>query len=356
MNRKRGLVLEVLSTSPELQELLVEVDGEKQRAYNYPLFAGPVEVGQEVLLNTTAVELGLGTGGRHFVLPTSPGGKLGAGHIMKLRYTPIQFNALSVEEEDSPYHSQLAAFETLAGMPVVVATLHSLLPTITAALRFKPSGQRREILIAYLMIDGAALPLALSRLVPQLKKTGLIDFTITCGQAFGGDYEAVNLYSGLAAAKVLGADVAVVAMGPGIVGTGTKWGTTAVQQGEAVNTVSVLGGRAVAVPRLSFADPRPRHRGVSHHTLTALGRVALAPAIVALPQLSENQLSLVKRQLVQGKVAQRHLLEIADASYVLPILKDLGIPLSTMGRGAEEERAFFLAGAAGGAVASSLLA
>ena len=40
MNRKRGLVLEVLSTSPELQELLVEVDGEKQRAYNYPLLQG----------------------------------------------------------------------------------------------------------------------------------------------------------------------------------------------------------------------------------------------------------------------------------------------------------------------------
>ena len=128
MNRKRGLVLEVLSTSPELQELLVEVDGEKQRAYNYPLFAGPVEVGQEVLLNTTAVELGLGTGGRHFVLPTSPGGKLGAGHIMKLRYTPIQFNALSVEEEDSPTTASLQPLKPLPACQVVVATLHSLLP------------------------------------------------------------------------------------------------------------------------------------------------------------------------------------------------------------------------------------
>jgi len=355
MVRKWGVVREIIFTEPQLQELLVEVDGKLQRAYNYPQLAGSLQVGAKVLLNTSAVELSLGTGGRHFVLPTQSGGELGPGHIMKLRYTPLQFNSLSVEEEDSPLHSQIQEFESLAGMPVLIGTLHSQLPPMAAGLRFTEEGTRRGLKIAYLMTDGAALPLALSRLVPRLRKAGLIDFVITCGQAYGGDYEAINLYSGLAAAKVLGADAALVAMGPGIVGTGTTWGTTAISQGEAINAVNILGGRPVAVPRLSFADPRSRHRGVSHHTITSLGKVALTEAILALPKLKPEWEQLVHRQLTEVGLAVKHKLLIADSSYVLPLLEKLEIPLSTMGRGPREEEAFFLAAAAAGVIGVSLL-
>ena len=356
IHRQAGVVRQVLLSQEQLQELLVEVNGRLERAYNYPQLAGPVREGQEVLLNTNAVELGLGTGGRHFVLPASPGGSLPEGHIMKLRYTPLQFNCLSVEEEASPYHKQLQKFESLEAMPVAVGTLHSLLPAMAAGLRFTPGGRRRKLKIAYLMLDGAALPLAFSRLLPQLRAAGLVDFTITCGQAFGGDYEAVNLYSGLGAAKVLGADAALVTMGPGIVGTGTIWGTTAIQQGEAINAVGILGGRAVAVPRISFSDPRPRHRGLSHHTLTALGKVALRPATVALPKLDAAETAYLRSQLLQANLEAKHRFESVDAGYALPLLAELGIHLSTMGRGVETERPFFLAGAAGGAMAASLLA
>lgn len=354
MIRKWALVRKIITSDPQLQELEVEVDGELARAYNYPALAGAAQVGEQVLLNTSAVELGLGTGGRHFILPTKSGGELAAGHIMKLRYTPLQFNCLSVEEEASSYHRQIQEFESLAGMPVVVGTLHSQLPAMAAGLRFTPCGRRRQLQIAYLMTDGAALPLALSRLLPKLQQAGLIDFTITCGQAYGGDYEAINLFSGLAAAKVLGADVALVAMGPGIVGTGTTWGTTAVSQGEAINCVGILGGRAVAVPRISFADPRSRHRGISHQTLTVLEQVALKPAIVALPQLPKGQAEHVQRQL--AKLPKLHQLQTVDAGYVLGELLELKIPLSTMGRGVEEEEAFFLAAAAAGVIGADLLA
>lgn len=354
--RKYGVVREVIFSEPQLQELVVEVEGKLQRAYNYPQLAGQVEIGAQVLLNTCAVELGLGTGGRHFVLPTAAGGQLAAGHIMKLRYTPLQFNSLSVEEEDSPFHRQLEEFESLEGMPVILGTLHSMLPCLAAGLRFTESGHSRQLKIVYIMTDGAALPLALSRLLPKLRGAGLVDLAITCGQAYGGDYEAINLYSALAAAKVLGADAAVVAMGPGIVGTGTTWGTTALSQGEAVNAVSILGGRPVAVPRISFADPRPRHRGLSHHTITALGKVALKPAILALPKLQPQEEELVHEQLVQAGLDRLHQIKKMDASYVLSQLAKLQIPLSTMGRGVEEERAFFLAAAAGGAIAADLLA
>lgn len=347
-----GLVKRMLYQSPELEELEVELGGELARAYNYPRLAGSVAVGERVLLNTTAVELGLGTGGRHFVLPQKEGGELGAGHLMQLRYTPLQFNRLSVEEEDSPFHEQLKECESLDGLPVVVGTLHSQLPPMAAGLRFTIEGERRGGKIAYIMTDDAALPLDFSRLVPRLKAQGLIDFTITLGSAYGGDYEAVNIYSALLAAKVLGADAVLVSMGPGIVGTGTTWGTTALSQGEIINAVSVLGGRAVAVPRISFADPRGRHRGISHHTLTALGKVALRSAILALPKLPQELAAELEGQL--GGLSQHHF-AVREGSFVLDILAQLEIPLSTMGRGVEEERPFFLAAAAGGICGAELV-
>ena len=110
---------------------------------------------------------------------------------------------------------------------------------------------------------------------------------MTTGQSFGGDLETVTVHTGLLAARhVLGADIAVIAQGPGNLGTGTRWGFSGVAAGEAVNAVAALGGRPVASLRISDADPRMRHRGVSHHSLTAYGRVALARADVVVPALA----------------------------------------------------------------------
>src|SRR4029078_13443465 len=99
--------------------------------------------------------------------------------------------------------------------------------------------------------------------------------TLTTGQSFGGDLETVTVHTGLLAARhVLGADIAVVAQGPGNLGTGTPWGFSGVALGEAVNAHATLGGRPVGSLRVSGGDARPRHRGVSHHSLTAYGKVA----------------------------------------------------------------------------------
>ena len=134
------------------------------------------------------------------------------------------------------------------------------------------------------MSDGGALPLWFSRTVSGLREAGWLAATVTVGQAFGGDLEAVTLHSGLLAARlVLGCDVVVVTQGPGNLGTGTRWGFSGVAAGEAVNAAAVLRGRPVAALRVSAADPRARHRGVSHHSLTAYGRVALAAADVVVP-------------------------------------------------------------------------
>ena len=134
------------------------------------------------------------------------------------------------------------------------------------------------------MLDGGALPAWFSRTAAALREAGWLAGTVTVGQAFGGDLEAVTVHTGLLAARhVLGAEVAVVAQGPGNLGTGTRWGFSGVACGEAVNAAAVLGGRPVASLRVSEADPRDRHRGLSHHSLTAYGRVALASADVPVP-------------------------------------------------------------------------
>ncbi len=102
----------------------------------------------------------------------------------------------------------------------------------------------------------------------------------------------MTVHSGLLAARhVVDADIAIVAQGPGNLGTGTRWGFSGVAAGEAVNAAAVLDGRPVGSLRVSFADPRERHQGVSHHSLTAYGRVALAAADVVLPGLPEPQAS-----------------------------------------------------------------
>ena len=96
------------------------------------------------------------------------------------------------------------------------------------------------------------------------------------------------MHTGLLAARhVVGADVAVVVQGPGNVGTGTRWGFSGVACAEVLHAADVLGGRGVASLRVSGADPRERHRGISHHSRTAYGRALLTPADVPVTALSD---------------------------------------------------------------------
>src|SRR5690606_17071476 len=107
--------------------------------------------------------------------------------------------------------------------------------------------------------------------------------TVTSGHAFGGDLEAVALPSALAlAVHVGGAEVVVVGMGPGVVGTGTTLGTTGVEVAGIVDTATALGAEPLVCVRASSADARDRHRGISHHTATALA-LARSGAVVPVP-------------------------------------------------------------------------
>ncbi len=166
--------------------------------------------------------------------------------------------------------------------------------------------------------------------------------------------EAVTPHTGLLAARhVLEADVAIVTQGPGNLGSGTRWGFSGVSAGEAVNAAAVLGGRPVAALRVSEGDLRERHIGVSHHSLTAYGRVALAPAQVAVPVLPGDFGRRVAEQ--SRPLAARHQLVEVPVDGLHEALRGSPVRLSTMGRGLEEDLAYFLASAAAGRHAASLL-
>ena len=323
-----------------------------RRALCYPALTGSPEAGQRVLLNTTALDLGLGTGGYAMVvaLPDRlPADAELPGHLIKARYTPLQACVRGADEQGSPWHEVLRDADDIGGMPVVVADLHSALPAVLAGL-FSISS---ELTVVYVMQDGGALPAWFSRSCSGLRDAGWLAGVVTTGQSFGGDLETVTMHTGLLAARhVLNASVAVVTQGPGNLGTGTRWGYSGVAAGEAVNAAAALGGRPVASLRVSSADARSRHYGVSHHSLTAYGRVALAPADVVVPSLGGEFGQLV--QAGAAALADRHRLVTVPVDGLEEALSGCPVPLSTMGRGLEEDRAYFLTAAAAGAHAGRL--
>ncbi|MGO4598378.1 DUF3866 family protein [Terrabacter sp. 2RAF25] len=359
---RRGVVVEVRSRWAGAVEYAVRLaSGDVVRALGYVELVGALEPGTEVLLNTTALERGLGTGGLAIVVAApdalpDPVDDVGAvpGHVVKARYTPTQTMVLGVDEQDSEHHALLAEADDLAGLPVVVADLHSALPAVLAGIREADPHLR----VAYVMTDGGALPVDFSRTVAGLREAGWLAASVTVGQAFGGDLEAVNVHTGLLAAHhVVGADVVVVAQGPGNLGTGTRWGFSGTSAGEAVNAAATLGGRAVCSLRISQSDPRERHLGVSHHSLTAYGRVSLVPADVPVPLLPGDLGERVLAQARELGTASSGRLRLHEVSCdgLEAALRTSPVTLRTMGRGYDDDRASFLGAAVAGRFAAGLV-
>ncbi|MDR1799788.1 MAG: DUF3866 family protein [Bifidobacteriaceae bacterium] len=383
----RGVVTDVKAGSwPGVQLLGCAVGTRTIPALAYTALVGPLEPGCAVALNLNAWQLGLGTGGLGFVVARLDGGggpadapepsAIGAavqtgaggpggippdtGYLVKARYSPLQVVAQGVDSPGSPHHGVLAQATDLGGLPVVVADLHSSLPAICAGALAAQPGLR----LAYVMTDGAALPLVFSKTVARLRASGQLCATITAGQAYGGDHEAASVHSALLAARhVARADVAVAIQGPGNLGTGTVWGFSGVAAGEAINAAAILGGRPVGCLRISGADRRPRHRGLSHHSVTAYGQVALRPADLVLPifgpELGPELVSLGGQVVAQARWLGppwgiHHLVKVATDG-LLEVLR--AVPgLNTMGRGLEDDPAAFLAAAAAGRHAAALAA
>uniref|UniRef100_UPI000AD82719 DUF3866 family protein n=1 Tax=Ornithinimicrobium sp. CNJ-824 TaxID=1904966 RepID=UPI000AD82719 len=98
--------------------LLLDVDtsdGESLRALAYPDVVGTPRTGDRVLLNTTALDRSLGTGGLALVVavPDRPDAWPAReaeepGHLVKARYTPLQTMVLGVDDPEGAHHGGLA--------------------------------------------------------------------------------------------------------------------------------------------------------------------------------------------------------------------------------------------------------
>jgi Protein of unknown function (DUF3866) len=298
LSLRRGRVTRVVDA------LHCEVDGVP--CVVYPEVTGPVEEDDEVLVNVQARELGLGSGGFDVVYANLTRG-LGldaaeGAHVMALPYAPGQWAVRHAEEDGG-------VADTLDGLPVVLCTVHSQVAPVWAALR----GLR----VAYVQVAGGALPLELSETVRALQ----LAVRISVAPCFGGDARCVSVASALLLAGAR-AQVAVCSVGPGIVGTGSRFGHGAVSLAEAANVATALGGVPVLAARVSDADERERHRGTSHHTRAVLD-LCLGEVVVSRPEDGEGW-----REACEG------------------------LPLSHMGRGRDEEPSHFAAAYAAGRFAA----
>jgi hypothetical protein len=196
---------------------------------------------------------------------------------------------------------------------------------------------------------GGALPGSLSRDVAQLRERGLLCGHVTAAPAYGGEYEALSVAGALdAAANSLGWDAALVGPGPGIIGSETRFGHGGMAALDSAHAALALGLPTVLSPRLSESDPRERHRGVSHHTLTVL-ELVLGGVEVPLPA-GEVSVAAALGEAAGDRHALREI--AADlAGYAAS-----GLPARTMGRGIEEDRLFFAAPLAAGKVLGASLA
>jgi hypothetical protein len=281
----------------------------------------------------------------HWNLEREVWSERGPGHIIKGRYTSLQADVGSTEE----HLEALAEVESIDGLPVVAAALHSQVPAVAAAVK----QVHPEARVVYVMTDGAGLPLALSDLVATLRERGLVDATVTCGHAFGGDFEAVSIFSALAVARhAAGADVAVVAMGPGIVGTNTRLGFSGMEVGGILDATVALRGVAIAALRVSFADPRPRHYGLSHHSATALRLACRERVLVALPLVGGEAEARLRADLAGAGIDARHEVVGVDAVDVIGLFERHALDVVSMGRPAAADPVLFEAAAAAGVLAS----
>ncbi|MFX4287140.1 DUF3866 family protein [Janibacter sp. G349] len=360
---RSGTVREIGRARRGAVRLVVDVDGVATPALALPELVGTPEAGDTVLLNVSALRRGLGTGGHALVvadasrLPADPAD--GPGHIVKARYTPLQQMVLALEEQESPHHEAMrehpaVAAGDLQGMPVVVAELHSALPAVLAGLR----AARPQARVGYVMTDTAALPFAQSDLAAVLVDAGWLDTTISAGQAFGAEHEAITVHSALLAARhVLGCDVVVVAQGPGNAGSSTTWGWSGLATGDVLNAVHVLRGRAIAVPRVSASDARERHLGLSHHTTTVLSRVLLGSADVVVPDDATDPWPRVREQVeaaVGASAGSPRVVPLATTD-VTDDLATSPVTLSTMGRSVAADPTPFVTAALAGRHAAALL-
>jgi uncharacterized protein DUF3866 len=317
----------------QVDPLRVRVGAEERPAWADRGLVGEVLEGDEVIVNTEALDLGLGSGGFDVVHVNltrgleAPGAR--SATAMKLNYSSLQHPVEPVEAQGGD--------EEPRRIPVLVLALHGqLAPAAWASHRAS-----RDLRIGYLQTWGGALPGSLSESVAALRSAQLLCGHVTAGPTYGGDLEALTTIGALwAAAGPLGWDAVIAGPGPGIGGSESPLGHGGMAALETAHAARALGLETLVAPRLSEGDPRQRHRVLSHHTETVL-RMLLDDVRVPAPVGGGAALE----ELLEA-CGDRHELWIRDAT--VDEYAASGLPAEHMGRGIDEDRIFFAAALAAG--------
>lgn len=341
---RRGVVVEI-------DPLTVRIDDQARRAWADRSLVGEVSEGDEVIVNTEAVDLGLGSGGFDVVHVNLTRGLEGGGaaagrHVMKLNYSSIQHSVRPIEGERRERGSAPAS-------PTLVLPLHGqLAPAAWAAGAARPG-----LRVGYVQTAGGALPGSLSRDVADLRQRGLLAGHITAGPAYGAEHEAISTLGALDAAARLGWEAVICGPGPGILGSSTEYGHGGIAALENAHAALALGLPTLVSPRLSGSDPRPRHRGLSHHTATVL-ELLLGSVRVPVPEIDlagwptgeqgPGQVDLPSVLDALHRVCgERH--DVIVEPVNLGGYAACGLPTQTMGRTVDQDPLFFAAALASGA-------
>ncbi len=358
-HRDEGAVLKLRrGTAVGLDPLVVEVGGERRQAWADESLVGPVQVGDELIVNTEALDLDLGSGGFDVVHANLTRGIDGGGvegaHVIKLNYTSLQHPVDPVELIGDGAEDGSPAGGNEAKPPVLVVGLHGqLAPACWAASQASP-----DLRLGFVQGAGGALPGALSRDVAVLRERELLCGHVTAGAAYGGDLEALTVIGGIdAAARRLGWDAIVAGPGPGILGSSTRYGHGGMAALDAAHAALALGLPTLVCPRLSSSDRRPRHRGLSHHSAAVL-ELLLAPVRVPVPEAELEGWPLLSDEAPEGGSAQAaldRLISICTGRHDLAVEAiDLdgyaasGLAATTMGRTIAEDPLFFASPLAAG--------
>jgi len=341
--------------------LTVRVGDTERPAWADRTLVGEMAPGDEVVVNTEALDLGLGSGGFDVVhvnltRGVDARGAAGREHVMKLNYTSLQHPIEPVEVgPDEGGHAGRSR-----ELPVLVLPLHGHLAPAAWAL----DEARPGLDIGYVQTAGGALPGSLSRDVAALRERGLLAGHVSAGAAYGGEGEAVTVLGALdAAARRLGWDAAICGPGPGILGSTTAYGHGGMAALDGAHAALALGLPTLVSPRLSSADPRPRHRGLSHHTRTVLelllGSVRVPVPEIRLEGWPTGEEGAIPVDLPSVLDALHRVCDDRHDVVVQPV--DLegfaasGLPARTMGRTIADDPLFFAAPlAAGGALADAV--
>jgi hypothetical protein len=349
------------------QRVVVELSagagaGQRREAIADVSLVGRAEVGDELIVNVEALDLGLGSGGFDVVHVNLSRGLAGEGEpgaaVMKLNYTSLQHAVAPVEED---------RLELPLQRPVAVLALHGQLAAVAWAFSQAAPGAR----LGYVQTAGGALPGGHSRTVRALREQGLLAGHLSAGASYGGEGEAMTtagaLHHGL---RSLRWDAAVCGPGPGIVGSSSALGHGGMAALDSAHVSLALGCRTLLVARMSTSDDRERHRGISHHTLTVLD-LLLEPVTVALPAGMRSPVGADLRAGLGAVFAGRGASRPANALDVerpvritrhdwrraavdLPAYAASGLSSETMGRGLAQDPLFFGAALAGGTALAEL--